>query len=1654
MKTQILLILLIAFHTSVYAQSPGSSSQRSDLGAFTPNVGGPFFSGVGFSIGNKGYVGTGEKKNNSSYGNSLSKDFWEFDPVLDIWTQKANFAGAARRDAVGFSIGNKGYIGTGSLVLSNSSGASTNDFWEYDVITNSWSQKANFGGGMRNSAVGFCIGSKGYIGTGDNGNSTYYNDFWEYDPIADTWIEKDSIPGNPRSNASGFSIGLKGYIGTVTVPSPYAANSFWEYDQATGNWIRKADFGGGSGSDRCVSFSIGTKGYIGTGYIENDGVSNFWEYNQVTDTWARKTNFTNYRRDAIGFSIGSKGYVGAGKSYHNSHYNNYDLKNDFYEFNPANGPLTPITNNPLGSWNQKSNIGSNSRKSCVGFTIGQKGYVATGFHQDFWEYDILTNSWTQKADFIGGSITEAVAFSIGTKGYVGTGLIFSVGLTDDFYEYDQLTNQWTQKADYGGGPCWEAVGFSIGNKGYIGTGSSEFNRLQSFYEYNPFTDIWTQKASVPGGPRFSASGFSIDYKGYIGTGNDTNYVPKKDFWQYDPISDSWLARADFGGGERSQAIGFNICSKGYIGMGSGSYLVPSTNLFSYDPLSNTWQYHTTNRSRLDGIGFSIGNKGFYGLGESDAGYLADFWEFYPTHSITTATIPNSNFFTGESISVPYTKTGTYQAGNIFTAQLSDSTGSFATFQDIGSVTSMVAGSINAIIPPGTPAGTKYRVRVKSSTPYITSPDNGIDLKIFSINVGSINPLAYSVGQSVIVPFTIDGSFFSGNTFYAQLSDSNGSFANPVAIGFVYSTTSGAINATIPMNTLVGSNYRIRVVSTIPEGISENDNGSNISILKLITGTISPLSYCVNTTVSVPFTAEGSFTPGNVFYAQISDATGSFSSAVNIGSVSSITSGTINATIPLSIPSGSAYRIRVISSTPFIITDDNGGNITTGPPVPVNTNTVSAVSIFSGTARDEAVSFSIGTKGYLGTGFDGTYRKDFWEYDSESDAWTQKADFGGIARAEACGFSIGNKGYLGTGRNASIYFSDFWEYDPIANTWSSKTSYSSACSNAIGLSITGKGYIGTGKTSAGYNSTFAEYDPGTNAWTTKASVPGTLTRQGAAAFTIGDRGFVGTGFDGTSGLYKNDFYEYNPASNTWITRTNVTGVGRSNAFAFSIGNRGYIGGGYTGASTLSDLHEYNIIWTSRGSVFGLQGSCAFSASGKGYFGTGLGAVRVKNFYKFEPEPSILTEPLSPLSYCPENSVAVSYSIGGVFNCGNEFTAQLSNASGSFASPVNIGSIVSFYSGTINAIIPANTPNGTGYRIRIISTNPVASGINVGSSISILSAPVVSIGSNSPVCASTVLNLTSGGGINYNWTGPNGFISSDQNPVIANVTDLDAGTYTVNVSIANGCSSSSSVEVSIIPQNIYYADNDSDNFGDTTNSQLFCEPTGIYTTLVGGDCNDTNSSLHPDVTEVLNGLDENCNGIIDEGTFLQLNVKLFIQGLYSGSGLMNSVLFNNNMSLSPNECDYITLELYESTPPYSSVANQFNLLLTNGNAEFLLPPTVYNKSYYLVIRNRNSLETWSQNPVNFTSEIINYDFTLSGSQAFGSNLVNLGDGNFAVFSGDVNQDGIIDDLDYAEIENSTQLFLYGYLNQDLNGDVLVETSDFSLIENNLNKSVVRP
>ena len=100
----------------------------------------------------------------------------------------------------------------------------------------------------------------------------------------------------------------------------------------------------------------------------------------------------------------------------------------------------------------------------------------------------------------------------------------------------------------------------------------------------------------------------------------------------------------------------------------------------------------------------------------------------------------------------------------------------------------------------------------------------------------------------------------------------------------------------------------------------------------------------------------------------------------------------------------------------------------------------------------------------------------------------------------------------------------------------------------------------------------------------------------------------------------------------------------------------------------------------------------------------------------------------------------------------------------------------------------------------------------------------------------------------------------------------------------------------------------------------------------------------------------------------------------------------------------------------------------------------------IKHRNSVETWSKNPVSYSSTSgLNFDFTASGQNAFGNNLT-LRSGKWCLYSGDINRDEIIDIEDISILENDISNNLSGYINSDVNGDGITDASDMMFVDNN--------
>lgn len=104
-----------------------------------------------------------------------------------------------------------------------------------------------------------------------------------------------------------------------------------------------------------------------------------------------------------------------------------------------------------------------------------------------------------------------------------------------------------------------------------------------------------------------------------------------------------------------------------------------------------------------------------------------------------------------------------------------------------------------------------------------------------------------------------------------------------------------------------------MITIFGPGISTTTVNCSTLSNTISTGAITGVAFCAGAAVSVPYTATGTFTGGNVFTAQLSNSSGSFASPTNIGTISSTSSGTISATIPGATPAGAGYRIRLLAA---------------------------------------------------------------------------------------------------------------------------------------------------------------------------------------------------------------------------------------------------------------------------------------------------------------------------------------------------------------------------------------------------------------------------------------------------------------------------------------------------------------------------------------------------------------------------------------------------------------------------------------------------------------------------------------------------------------------------------------------------------------------
>jgi hypothetical protein len=219
-------------------------------------------------------------------------------------------------------------------------------------------------------------------------------------------------------------------------------------------------------------------------------------------------------------------------------------------------------------------------------------------------------------------------------------------------------------------------------------------------------------------------------------------------------------------------------------------------------------------------------------------------------TITTGTITGSPFASGAAVSVPFTITGSYVSGNVFTAQLSDASGSFASPVSIGTLTSTSAGTISGTIPVNATSGTGYRIRVVSSTPAITGSANGSDLTINAVPYIAVTPttittFSYPVGYgpSSERSFTVSGVNLTANILLTPSTNFEISLTSSSAGTFV---PTSLITLPVSGGVVGATTIYVRMKAGLPLGAVAGED-----INATTTGATSKLVTCSGTVVAAP-----------------------------------------------------------------------------------------------------------------------------------------------------------------------------------------------------------------------------------------------------------------------------------------------------------------------------------------------------------------------------------------------------------------------------------------------------------------------------------------------------------------------------------------------------------------------------------------------------------------------------------------------------------------------------------------------------------------------------------------------------------------------------------------------------------------------------------
>jgi len=716
----------------------------------------------------------------------------------------------------------------------------------------------------------------------------------------------------------------------------------------------------------------------------------------------------------------------------------------------------------------------------------------------------------------------------------------------------------------------------------------------------------------------------------------------------------------------------------------------------------------------------------------------------------------------------------WNATAIPTVDLYLSTNGGSTYNTIATNVSASQGYYYVQVPNF--ASTHCLIKVASSAYGIADEsDNEFTIYTPQVNNNSLatnytGKTALCKGDSIYVAYVATGSYSNTNYFSVQLSDTSGSFSSPTQIGYKQTNNlNDSILAYIPSYAKNGLHYKVRVVSNdLPAVGTPSSQSLKIGSPEFSIAADDYIKYLPDGKVNFTYVA-ASDTAGLSYKWSFGD--GTTSTQMNPlhnynahGSYTVTVKATDNAgckveqTFPayirveqvfptITIPPANNNNLNAVSmvnayvgcavgNSGTVLLTNNGGVSWT--PVQANVSgNINSVYMYN-----VNVGIIVTSTGFIYQTLDGGL------------TWTQISSANSNALYSVA-FKDSADAYI-VGQNGTI----------ITLTGNPQTGYAAGNAvNPINANCNAVSFAVTTPYCVASNGKI--YQKNGSNWS-NAVYSGANISLNAIAFNGSNIGFA-VGEAGTIVRYQNGAWTkvFDGLS------TSFTGIQLKDSLtAYAVGEDGTV---YITINGGTNWDRYSI-----GNTTNLR--AASYKSGKGVIvGNQGGGFRFGG--------SDISFALADSALCAGEELSIDYHVAGGFNANNIFKAELSDANGDFTTPTLLGYVSSTTYGTINATVPANTPTGNKYRVRISSTDSAVVSSDNGKDIVIRQSPTPILGADTSICSGSTLTLNSGiANAQYSWS-----TGATTATVSVNATN---GYWVVVTDPATGCYGKDSVHVEVI------------------------------------------------------------------------------------------------------------------------------------------------------------------------------------------------------------------------------------------------------------------